>query len=912
MFPATFGSFAFISPWVLAGLAFLPVLWFLLRVTPPAPRLIVFPAARFLMGLDAQKQVPSKTPWPILLLRMLALALIILALARPVMNPAAGISGNGAVRIVIDNHWASGQTWRLQTAQAQEIIEQAAREKRTIYLMTTAPEAGKDHPYVSGPLSKGEAQSLVRGLKPLAWLSDYDAALTHLRKIQTDTKGDTSNIQTFWLASGIMDQKADNLARTLQNQGGLVFMQPAPMQRPVLLRPEQGKSGALSALLEVPSQTPAGLPLSIKVMTQDGRMIDSADVTTDGKKIAYPLTFNIPAALSGQPARLQVANRDSAGSALILDSSALSKNVGVVAPDSSDKAPLTDAAHYIGRALDPYAKITKGTLANLIEQKPEALILPDVGAMPPEDLDHLEKWVRQGGLLIRFGGPNMTQGESFLTPVTLRQGGRTLEGSLSWAEPAKLAAFTESSPYFGLEIPDDLVIHQQLLAEPEPEIERKTWAALQDGTPLITADQLDKGLIVLVHTTATPTWSNLALSGLFVKILERTISMAGSSFTQDTVISGSLQPLSILDGYGRLQKPDATTHPLSPEEFENFIPDSTHPPGIYGRAGFQRSLNMGSHLPTLRLFPDMPDGTTTQLYGGTAEKDLMPPVLLLAIALFMLDWLIMIILQTGWKMTARSPRWAAAILLVNALACFMPATSFAETPEDQIRYAGEIHLAYIRTGVPEVDNLSYKGLEGLGIVLTQRTSVEPAGIVSVNLESDDLSFFPLIYWAITPGQAALSGKALSKIQDYLDHGGTILIDTRDQSSTPSGFGDTASGVNAAHLRRLLGNLNVPPLVTMPKDHVLTKSFYLLDQFSGRYNGGTLWIEENSANGRDGVSSLIIGSNDWAAGWSQTTPTNPHQQEMAYRFGVNVMMYALTGNYKADQVHIPHILERLGQ
>ena len=37
-----------------------------------------------------------------------------------------------------------------------------------------------------------------------------------------------------------------------------------------------------------------------------------------------------------------------------------------------------------------------------------------------------------------------------------------------------------------------------------------------------------------------------------------------------------------------------------------------------------------------------------------------------------------------------------------------------------------------------------------------------------------------------------------------------------------------------------------------------------------------------------------------------------QREMACRFGVNLVMYALTGNYKADQVHVPAILERLGR
>jgi hypothetical protein len=69
-----------------------------------------------------------------------------------------------------------------------------------------------------------------------------------------------------------------------------------------------------------------------------------------------------------------------------------------------------------------------------------------------------------------------------------------------------------------------------------------------------------------------------------------------------------------------------------------------------------------------------------------------------------------------------------------------------------------------------------------------------------------------------------------------------------------------------------------------------------------------------------VSPIIIGGNDWAAAWAvdaqgrplaDVTPGGDEQREMAYRFGINVVMYALTGNYKTDQVHASALLERLG-
>jgi hypothetical protein len=119
---------------------------------------------------------------------------------------------------------------------------------------------------------------------------------------------------------------------------------------------------------------------------------------------------------------------------------------------------------------------------------------------------------------------------------------------------------------------------------------------------------------------------------------------------------------------------------------------------------------------------------------------------------------------------------------------------------------------------------------------------------------------------------------------------------------------------------------------VPRDHVLTKTFYLLRDFPGRFNSGQLWVEalpavnedeegSRPARGGDGVSSIIITSNDFAGAWAMRpdgqpvlpmVEGEPRQRELAFRAGVNIVMYTLTGNYKADQVHVPALLERLGQ
>ena len=134
------------------------------------------------------------------------------------------------------------------------------------------------------------------------------------------------------------------------------------------------------------------------------------------------------------------------------------------------------------------------------------------------------------------------------------------------------------------------------------------------------------------------------------------------------------------------------------------------------------------------------------------------------------------------------------------------------------------------------------------------------------------------------------------------------------------------------LRNILSSLDIPELEPVPREHVLTKTFYLLRDFPGRFNTGQTWVEalpredddeaaSRPARGGDGVSPIIITSNDLAGAWAMRpdgqpmlplTPGEPRQREFAFRAGVNIVMYTLTGNYKADQVHAPALIERLGQ
>jgi hypothetical protein len=245
----------------------------------------------------------------------------------------------------------------------------------------------------------------------------------------------------------------------------------------------------------------------------------------------------------------------------------------------------------------------------------------------------------------------------------------------------------------------------------------------------------------------------------------------------------------------------------------------------------------------------------------------------------------------------------------------------------------ETHLAYVVTGDAEVDGISKSGLEGLTLFLAQRTALEPGDPIGVDISRDELAFFPIIYWPVAPNASKPSAEALARIDAYMKNGGTVLFDTRDAIMAPPGPGGANRSPGMMALRNILSSLDIPELEPVPRDHVLTKTFFLLRDFPGRFNSGQLWVEalptssdaaaesKRPARAGDGVSSIIITSNDMAGAWATRSdgqamlpmvPGEPRQRDFAFRAGVNIVMYTLTGNYKADQVHVPALLERLGQ
>ncbi len=958
------GALAFLNPWLLGALAALPVIYWLLRTVPPRPRQVTFPPTRILVGIENQEKTPAKSPWWLTLIRLAAATLIILALAEPVLNPSreAALAGKGPVAIVVDNGWAGASHWSERARMIDRLIAEAEGQNRAVIVLPTAAAAKSVTARIEAP---GEARSTAAALQPQPFAPDRLTAVSALDTALAASAGGGASV--VWLSDGIdHDGKAGEVAARMQalaKGGTFAVIEDGAAAEALGLSAAIGESGKLEArIMRADGIARDGF---VHAFSGRGQRLGEAPFKISGRAQSATIPLELPLELRNQVARVEIAGEHSAGAVSLLDARSQWHRVALISGESREQAqPLLAPLYYIEKALKPYAELVKPKGSNLVAgihdalaQNATVLMLADIGTLSGDARKKVQDWVKRGGVLVRFAGPRLENGGDELLPVPLRVGGRTLGGALSWSTPQPLAGFEDKSLFAGLAVPPEVTVNRQVLADPAllgPDVQ--VWARLQDGTPLVTARKLGQGQIILFHVTANSDWSNLPLSGLFVEMLRR-ISALGTGVADGGEESAAdagnatapeqptvLPPLQTLDGFGILKQPPPTAQPVSAAKVHDLVPSLDHPPGYYGAGASPRAVNVLGPKSTLAPLPALPAGAERLSYESEGAKPLKSWLLLVALALLFADILAVLILQRGGFGRARAPRaargaTAAVAALIIGLAAQVPAAepvaaqpaqSAQAADERAIEATSKVTLGYVVTGDPQVDEISRLGLDGLGRLLAVRTAVEPGRPMGVNILTDEIAFFPVLYWPVLPDAKALPEPTLAKIDAYMKQGGLIVFDTQDYGrGLPTGGG--AAGLGDTALQRILGQLDVPRLEPVPENHVLTKAFYLLRNFPGRWDGGQLWVEAVDNTGgvdharrarvSDGVTSIIVTPNDMAAAWALDERGRPlyptvgggeDQREMAFRTGINIVMHALTGNYKADQVHVPALLERLGQ
>jgi len=928
----------FAEPLMLLGLLSLPALWWLLRVMPPRPRRVEFPPTRLLFDIAPKEETPSRTPWWLTLLRLAAAALVIFAAAGPIWNPQTGLAGSKApLMILFDDGWSAASNWDSRVKAADELIANADTDRRGIALVPLS-EPSRDITMMPA----GAARVALRQLAPKPYAVDRVDVLPAIERFLKAT-GDA---EIAWLSDGVDSGRGaefiDGLGKVLADRTLTIFQ--GGVASPLALAAAENAAAKMTVkVLRADSGITTGL---VRALDAKGSPIAEARYNFPPPGLETEAAFDIPVELRNDIARLEISGERSAGAVQLLDKRWRRRAIGVVSGATSDTAqPLLAPIFYLTRALAPFADVRLGdrgapqqAITQFLDQKLPMIVMADVGTLSPELRERLSAWIDQGGVLVRFAGPRLAQSDDDLVPVKLRRGGRSLGGSLTWEKPQHLAAFTADGPFAGLAVPKDVTVSRQVLAEPDAVLATKSWASLEDGTPLVTGEHRGKGIVSLFHVSADMRWSDLPLSGTFVEMLRRIVDNSGYTSTPGAGVAGeaskeTVAPLHTLDGFGVFGPPPANAKPLPADYRDRATPD--HPPGFYGPADGPLAVNTLAAADRIAPLDTSALNARRASYTNAEPRDLRGILLSASLALFLLDAIVVAVLGAGIAGLLRRRAAPAAVVFAFVVAAMlaMPGSPRAESGDDfAMKSVSQTRLAYVVTGNADVDNIVKSGLSGLTLFLAQRTALEAGDPVGIDPAHDELAFFPLIYWPVMPGAPKPPQEALNRIDAYMKQGGTVLFDTRDAVEAPPGDNGASQTPGMQSLRDILSALDVPELEPLPREHVLTKTFYLLRDFPGRFTTGQTWVEtlprededesaSRPARGGDGVSPIIITSNDLAGAWAirpdgqpmlPLTPGEPKQREFAFRAGVNIVMYTLTGNYKADQVHAPALIERLGQ
>ena len=544
-------ALSFTAPWLLAALVTLPVLWLLLRAIPPAPVRLRFPAVTLLLTLKATEVETDRTPWWLLLIRLLAMAALIVGFAGPFWDPDRTAPSDLPLLVVMDGTWAEAPTWTARQNAAVAALDAAGRAGRDVgFVVLTAPE----------PIQFAPA-ALIRpraaAAQPMAWVPGRDSTQTLLADVDR-------GFETVWIAAPIQYPAQTEIAQAFANVGPVTVIDMGDAA-PAALRPARlGDGGNQITVPLIALPTPAPRSFTIQAEGQGpkggGQVLEEVQITLPTDTAEADARFDLPPELRNRINRFRIAGVRSAGAVSLTGTNLRRREVALIAPGAGQQEGLAllSQLHFVRQALVPSTDLLDAALAQVIQANPDAIILADVARIVEQRA--VLDWIENGGILVRFAGPRLAAAlfeadtDDPLLPVRLRAGGRTVGGAMSWGAPKTLHPFAPDSPFFGLPTPDEVRVTSQVLAEPSPDLADRVIARLTDGTPLVTQRRIGQGRVVLFHVTANTDWSNLPLSGLFVSMLERLSIPASQGLATDPTLQDLSWTLTQeLDAFGTLR-----------------------------------------------------------------------------------------------------------------------------------------------------------------------------------------------------------------------------------------------------------------------------------------------------------------------------------------------------------------------
>ena len=892
---------AFHTPWLLAALVLLPLIWRWLRVVHAPQRILAFPALRFITPHPKPPRNTSVPPLWLRILRIIIIALTILAFASPYI-PAPDndsphpntLSAESPLLLVIDNGWASAAHWHTHMQTLRATLE-SLPEHRFIILTTALPPDDTADSRDLSILSARQAQDVVDTLSPQPW-QPLNAQIAQFLKEMTAPSASPrlKNLGgILWLHDGIDSPDKNTLLDSLHDYAD---------QRDTPLYSLTSPSLSLPVILASP-------PADAEVHTPSLARVLAARAAPSREHPPYHLQgfdadnrllFNKPFHLRGQETLLDASAEQApflhqlhslrlisphlephAGGVLLHDGGRRLPTIFVLEPSSDSPPPLLNPSHYIAQALN--RSTHNSSLQDALDQRADIIFWHDHARIDSDEQEHLLDWLAQGGILVRFASPHVQDSDNHphLLPAPLYEITASAHGFLSdTRDETSTLHFADNSPFHHLKPTSTHVNPTYAFIDPPQDVH--IWAYTDDHRPLISARSIASGWLVFFHAPLHPLRSDLALEALFPTILTTLTRLRPYQRTSSNQTPTTLwQPQQILDGWGQLSSPEPTTQALGVDA----RPSPHTPPGIYATAYERRALNLGDALGVPTRFIDAPP----PLQSPT------PPRPQRLIQGWLLTLIILLLAVHALYLTRRNvyPAVAAGVFVFCAL---LPVLVSAQPPAENAPFYAP-RIGYMLSHDDIQDNLSDSGLTQLTQFINRRTVARLGQPLPLTPQSPLLPFVPLIYWPLGATNTHLSPTEARIIEHYLSKGGIILFDSIDGSA------------------RLQSSLSLPPLVPIDDEHTVTRSFFLIPLSLWRKTNTPLPWSDHHAQANTLTASVFASQHNWAQLWRSHLYV-PQQasvltrQELAMRFGLNLVLYALTGNYKRDQIHALTIIERL--
>lgn len=634
------GPVTFASPWLLSAIAAVAPMWFLLKTIPPKPREVILPTLRLLFGLSAQRQQPAQMPLWQKILKLSIPAAFIVGAAQPQWKPEQPIEGQGPVMLVVDDGAYAGRNWAARTEQMKNLIDQAEHANRPVIILPTSAPADAGQIKAPEPLIPAEARRIALDMKPHSWAVDRKAALAAL---ESGTLPATASV--VWLSDGVNDEGAADFAKKLKTLGPLTVLRDPATVPARLITPVEAVDQNLRVTIHR-ADSEKEETVNLTASDDKGRDVDEVQAHFKPGQTRTEAVFELSGEQRNRLERIAVRGDNSAAGTMLLDERWRRRPVGMIKSGAGgDVQTLLSESRFIEQALDRHVDMHVGNVEDLLKNEIAVMMMTDAAAVSDADRKRLDEWVKTGGTLLHFAGPNMLTRQPArddLLPIQINQTAKRWDGTFSGGKPARIDAFPPTSPFADIKVPSDVTVDRIVTPRSSAQGDEEVWAHLDDGSPLVTAKKHGEGWNVLVHTTANREWSNWVLSDLFINMMRAVVSHSQGAAKGDGPAGWKMPPVKIMNGHGQLMSPSPSVRELTRDIRAAGTVGPRNPPGFYGNESVRYAHNFTNAAAELKPLPPMPEGVKQAIYSRDRQDfDFRGPAWGLALSLLLVDVLIM-------------------------------------------------------------------------------------------------------------------------------------------------------------------------------------------------------------------------------------------------------------------------------